>query len=221
MARIVWMAGGVLGLALVASPWLSTPGASPATPPETREAPAEPAPPVKSAPVAARRAALPERMMTAPFLATPTPVPAGEEPPDVRPWRVARRGLSEPRRRVVSALRADYTTPLARRDAVLAALRHSGEAEAAWSPGARTALATWRTTLEAQVLPVRAEPPRCYAAGCLTHVTFPDAASYEAARQLVPGLSLPGAVAHLQLPAETLASGEVRVVWAVLPPERP
>jgi hypothetical protein len=133
----------------------------------------------------------------------------------------ARRKLPEQHLRVVSALRAGYATPLARRDAVLAELQASGESQEPWTHQARTALDTWRTTIEADVLPVHAEPPRCYAAGCVARVTFPDAASYEEARHRVPGLKLGDVGRHLQLPPEHLPSGEVTVSWTVLSPARP
>jgi hypothetical protein len=132
----------------------------------------------------------------------------------------AHRELPEQHLRVVRALRASYATPLGRRDAVLAEFHASGESQAPWTRGARAALDTWRTTIETNVLPVRAEPPRCYAAGCVARVTFPDVASYEEARQRVPGLKLGDVGPHLQLPPEHLSSGQVVVSWAVLPPER-
>jgi hypothetical protein len=228
VSRIVWSVGvGGLALALLAAPWLSQPGDGAA-----------------AGPVAEAR---PERTESPRTALAPAPPVAGESPPPhpdavvssavhtsspllppgtgraARRWPLTSRSLHklpEQRQRIVSALRGRYATPLERRDAVLAAFESSGESQGEWTKQGREALATWRASIEEQVLPLRAEPPRCYAAGCVTRVTFPDAASYEEARQRVPGLALTGVGPHLQLPPETLPSGEVTVSWAVLPPER-
>ncbi|HZI05651.1 MAG TPA: hypothetical protein VEZ71_16595 [Archangium sp.] len=226
MARLVWSMGvGGLGLALLAAAWLSRPversGAGPTLA----------GPRVENEPALLPSTA-PEALLAGVAAAAPPAAPGREALPSVppsvpepgaapRPWHLSRRELPEQHLRVVSALRADYATPLARRDAVLAGLQASGESREPWTQRARTALDTWRTTIEADVLPVRAEPPRCYAAGCVTRVTFPDAASYEEARQRVPGLKLGDVGRHLQLPPEHLPSGEVAVSWAVLSPARP
>jgi hypothetical protein len=123
--------------------------------------------------------------------------------------------------RVVKALRGEYPTPDTRREAVLAELAASGAAAGPWVEEARAALDTWRARVEADVLPVRAEPPRCFAAGCVTRVTFPDAASFEEAFGRTAELRLGAPGAHLQLPPERLPSGEVAASWLVLRPEAP
>ncbi|WP_257453735.1 hypothetical protein [Archangium lipolyticum] len=222
MAKIVWMGVGGVALALLVSPWLSEPSSRPAAePPRESLAPSaapEPLAPVPFEPTRSPVVVAPP-VPGGPSIAPVSEPGAGEAP---RPWprsTQARRKLPEQRQRIVDALRADYSTPLARRDAVLTAFLASGDSQAPWTEQARTALASWRTTIETEVLPVRAEPPRCYAAGCVSHVTFPDAASYEVARQRVAGLALSGVGPHLQLPPEYLPSGEVAVSWAVLPPE--
>lgn len=144
--------------------------------------------------------------------------PGLEAAPAVR----ARRPPSEPRLRVVQALRGAAPGPAARREAVLASLVASGESQAPWTQQAREALDLWRQQVTTSVLPVQSsEAPRCFAAGCVSRVTFPDAASFEAAFRLTPELRLPGGSAHLQLPAEHLASGEVSAAWVVLPPDVP
>ncbi|HYO71771.1 MAG TPA: hypothetical protein VEU33_37405 [Archangium sp.] len=224
---MVWSVGiGGLGLALLAAAWLSRPVALPQAGPPLAGSEAlgarapSPAPTPEALPAAAARPLAPPAVVSAPPPREHAPVVAGTAP---RPWPVsprAHRKLPEQHLRVVRALRAGYATPLARRDAVLAELHASGESQEPWTRGARAALDTWRTTIEANVLPVRAEPPRCYAAGCMARVTFPDVASYEEARQRVPGLKLGDVGPHLQLPPEHLPSGQVVVSWAVLPPER-
>ncbi|QRK04428.1 hypothetical protein JQX13_29720 [Archangium violaceum] len=228
MARIVWSMGvGGLVLALLLALWLDRPLESPDAGPPLAEL-AESAPRADPPAPAAPRAPPPTAPLPREPLAVVSPPPAGEPLPmpgtAAAPWPLsprARRKLPEQRLEIVRALRGDYATPLERRDAVLAQFQASGVSQEAWTHQARTALETWRTTLEAEVLPVRAGPTDCYAAGCVTHVTFPDAASYEEARRRVPGLKLGDVGPHMQLPPEHLPSGEVVVPWAVLSPERP
>jgi hypothetical protein len=131
-----------------------------------------------------------------------------------------RRVLHDTRVRLVKALRADHPTPQARRDAVLAELTASGDSAEPWTQDARAALDTWHARIGQDVRPVTAEPSHCYAAGCLTRVTFPDEASFRDAWERTSRLSPGARGAHLQLPPEHLASGEVRVPWLVLRPDR-
>ncbi|MFY2559636.1 hypothetical protein ACN469_18520 [Corallococcus terminator] len=222
MNRLIWSAG-VAGLALagITSVLLRRPvepsftEASPAT--ESARAPriAEEGPPPRPAlRVSAIEPTRPPETDTPSALDT-----SGLEPaPSVR----ARRPPSEPRLRVVQALRGAAPEPAARREAVLASLVASGESQAPWTRQAREALDLWRQQVTTSVLPVQSpEAPRCFAAGCVSRVTFPDAASFEAAFRLTPELRLPGGSAHLQLPAEHLPSGEVSAAWVVLPPDAP
>nr|WP_225937340.1 hypothetical protein [Myxococcus sp. RHSTA-1-4] len=146
--------------------------------------------------------------------------PEAAPPSDALPAR-ARRKPSETRLRVVKALRGEHATPEARRGAVLAELAATGGSSEPWTEDARAALDTWRTRVEEEVLPVRAEPARCFAAGCVARVTFPDAASFEASFQRTAALRLGTAGAHLQLPPERLPSGEVVTSWVVLRPDAP
>lgn len=224
MSRLVWGLGvGGLAAAILASSWLSRPVAVPreeVPPPPSVERPSGSSAGPSSGP--REEATVPPHHPDAVTSSAPVPFPGGTGRSGRR-WTALSRSVSrlpEQRQRIVSALRGHYDTPLQRRDAVLAAFESSGESQAAWTEQARAALGTWRATLENEVLPLRAEPPRCYAAGCVTRVTFPDALSYEDARRRVPELELTGVGAHLQLPPEHLPSGEVTVSWAVLPPER-
>ncbi|WP_233166191.1 hypothetical protein [Archangium sp. Cb G35] len=225
---MVWSVGvGGLALALLAAAWLSRPVELPQAGPPLAgsEEPGARAPsPAPAAPEAVPAAT--SKPLAPPAVVSPrpptasAPVVPGTAP---RPWPEApraRRTLPEQYLRIVRALRADHATPLARRDAVLAEFHASGESQEPWTQGARSALDAWRTTIEADVLPVQSEPPRCYAAGCVARVTFPDAASYEEARQRVPALKLGDVGPHMQLPPEHLPSGQVVVSWAVLPPKR-
>jgi hypothetical protein len=126
---------------------------------------------------------------------------------------------TQSRRRIVVALRAKHSSELARREAVLTEIVSSGESQEPWTEPARMALVQWRQEIETAVLPVQVAAPRCYAAGCLSHVTFPDFASYEEAQRRTPTLQLGAVGPHLHLPPERLPSGEVLASWAVLRPE--
>ncbi|WPB82693.1 hypothetical protein KYC5002_13635 [Archangium violaceum] len=224
---MAWSVGvGGLVLALLAAAWLSRPVELPqAGPPlagseELSARAPSPAPEPEAVSVATSEPLAPPAVVSPLPPMASAPVVPGTAP---RPWPEtprARRELPEQHLRIVRALRADHATPLARRDAVLAEFHASGESQEPWTQGARSALDTWRTTIEADVLPVRAEPPHCYAAGCVARVTFPDAASYEEARQRVPALKLGDVGPHMQLPPEHLPSGQVVVSWAVLSPKR-
>jgi hypothetical protein len=228
VSRIVWSMGvGGLALALLAAPWLSRPEDSIAVSEALPEhAVASPTTTPSAPPSPPRPADLPPphpESVTSSAVHTSSPLLPPETGRAARRWPLTSRSLHklpEQRQHIVSALRGRYATPLERRDAVLAAFESSGDSQAEWTKQGREALASWRASIEEQVLPIRAESPRCYAAGCVTRVTFPDAASYEEARQRVPRLELAGVGPHMQLPPEHLPSGEVTVSWAVLPPER-
>ena len=213
MSRLIWSVG-VTGLVLAGATaaWLHRP-----LEPLEREEPA-PLPEHATTPPAEPRAE-PESPGGA---AGPTDAaPAGPTPPSEAVPARARRKHSEPRLRIVTALRGEHATPERRRDAVLAELAATGDSGEPWTEDARAALATWRTRVEEDVLPVRAEPARCFAAGCVARVTFPDAASFDAAFQRTAALRLGTASAHLQLPPERLPSGEVIASWVVLRPDTP
>ena len=227
MNRVIWSMGGTgLVLAGLTAAWLHRP--------------LEPRPHEELAPLALAPPPLPS---AEPHTASgppgmvdtsPTPPPTGasldavaptppEPPPASRgalPAR-ARRNSSPTRVRMVAALRGEHASAESRRDAVLAELVATGGSQEPWTEDARAALETWRARIEEEVLPVRAEPARCFAAGCVARVTFPDAASFEASFQRTPGLRLGPGGAHLQLPPERLPSGEVVASWVVLRPDAP
>ncbi|WP_224246265.1 hypothetical protein [Hyalangium gracile] len=228
MSRIVWSVGGTGLLAAGAlSLWLRQPvelarDEFPAEPLPTAE-PRAPGPtsgaaalaasptPESKAPSSPRRTTSPRPAPAAPPLpSSPMQASAVEDAPSQ---------ATRLRHRIVQALRGQYPTPLARRDAVLAEFLSSGESQEPWTQQAREALERWREQISASVLPVRAGPSSCYAAGCLERVTFPDSESYAEAQRRVPHLQLGDVGPHMQLPPEYLPSGEVVVSWAVLRPE--
>ena len=222
MSRLIWSVGGTgLALAGLTAAWLHRPleplsWEEPV--PLAREASPSPSSPERAPATPAGATAEPPPTGKTPDILT---VPAAPTPPsDTVPAR-ARRKPSESRLRIVTALRGEHATPEGRRDAVLAALAATGDSDEPWTQEARAALATWRTRVEEDVLPVRAEPARCFAAGCVARVTFPDAASFDAAFQRTAALRLGTASAHLQLPPERLPSGEVIASWVVLRPDAP
>ncbi|WP_224368404.1 hypothetical protein [Hyalangium versicolor] len=227
MNRIVWSAGGISVLAAsVLAVWLHQP-----VQPEPVEVLAEPllaAPQHQETPprdaasaVPARRAppALPSSeapLAPSPSTGTAPPSSAPREEPSTSDAPTLATQL---RHRIVLALRGQYPTPLERRDAILAEFLASGESQEPWTLQARAGLDRWRELIGADVLPVRAEPSVCFAAGCLERVTFPDPESYAEAHRRVPQLQLGDVGPHMQLPPEYLPSGEVIVSWAVLRPE--
>ncbi|MBN8230805.1 hypothetical protein JYK02_25140 [Corallococcus macrosporus] len=227
MNRIVWSVGGTgVVLSCLAVAWLhrplDLPAEPPAPPPTVSQVAPAPSPTVEAAPIhtPAPAPAIPEP------LATPSPEAfldaalkvKGPVQPELR--NRARRELPDTRVRLVRALRADHPTPLARRDAVLAELTASGDSSEPWTHDARAALDAWHARIDQDVRPVQAEPPHCYAAGCVTRVTFPDEPSFRDAWERASLLTPSAHSAHLQLPPEHLPSGEVRVPWLVLRPDR-
>lgn len=230
MSRIVWSVGGTgVVLSCLAVAWLQRPLETAAEPvsaprPVFQRAPAPPPRAGAPAPPAApARASAPFVQEAEPQLSPEVFLEEalkmkGPVQPELRDRE--RRVLPETRVRLVKALRADHPTPQARRDAVLAELTASGDSVEPWTQDARAALETWHARISQDVRPVQAEPPHCYAAGCVTRVTFPDEASFRDAWERTSRLSPSARSAHLQLPPERLASGEVRVPWLVLRPDR-
>jgi hypothetical protein len=221
MSKLVWgvCGGGVLAAGAI-TVWLQRPVELPAEAPFpvasiTVEAPSREASPGAEPTVASRppRVKVPPPVPTAP---APPPLTVARRPPPVREEGTQATQL---RGRIAQALRGEHPTPVARRDAVLGEFFASGESQEPWTQEARAALDRWQETIATSVLPVRLEPMGCYSAGCLAQVRFPDAASYEEARQRVAGLQLGEVGPHMQLPPEHLPSGEVTVSWAVLRPE--
>ncbi|MDY7228170.1 hypothetical protein [Hyalangium rubrum] len=219
MSRIVLGVGGTgLLVAGVLALWLRQPVELPADDEFTTESfTTEPRREFSSSPVVvrtpppleARPASPPPASLRSAPVAPPEPLPREEEVTQA----------TRLRSRIVLALRGQHPTPLARRDAVLSEFLSSGVSQEPWTQEARAALEHWREQIAASVLPVRAEPSVCYAAGCLERVTFPDPESFAEAQRRVPQLALGSVGPHMQLPPEHLPSGEVVVSWAVLRPE--
>ncbi|WP_426755447.1 hypothetical protein [Myxococcus sp. Y35] len=219
MNRLVWSIGfGGLVLACALALWLRRPlERAPLLEPEPLAArvvqpPLPPALPAEPTPRPRRQA------VTTPQ--TPPKALPTEEPARERPTR-SRRTPPLQRLRLANALRGAHPSPDARREAVLAELTASGESQAPWTDLARAALGQWRAQVEADVLPVTAEPARCFEAGCVARITFPDADSFQESFRRTPDLRLGEDTAHMQLPPERLASGEVVASWLVLPPAAP
>ncbi|WP_375754993.1 hypothetical protein [Corallococcus exercitus] len=230
MNRIVWSVGGTgVVLSCLAVAWLHRPldlqaEPVPAPPGVPQLAPA-PLPRVEALPPPLTPVREPAPTLSEP-LASPSPEAFLEAalkvkgPPQPELRDRARRVLPDTRVRLVRALRADHPDPGARRDAVLAELTASGDSAEPWTQDARAALDAWHARIAQDVQPIQAEPPHCYAAGCVTRVTFPDEASFRDAWERASRLTPSAHSAHLQLPPERLPSGEVRVPWLVLRPDR-
>ncbi|NVJ13462.1 hypothetical protein HV826_04730 [Myxococcus sp. AM010] len=214
VSRIIWSLGFTgLALACATASWLHRPVELPRRAPEPdAAAPLAPAPTPRPIAVARRPAGpVPQ--------ALPGVRPSDE--PTLAPASRSRRAPPASRLPLVKALRGTYAAPEARRDAVLAELRASGVSHEPWTEQARAALAKWHAQVEADVLPVQAEPPRCFAAGCVARVTFPDGDSFQEAFRRTADLQLGERTTHMQLPPERKPSGEVVAAWLVLRPATP
>ncbi|ABF90755.1 conserved hypothetical protein [Myxococcus xanthus DK 1622] len=218
VSRLIWSMGFAgLALACAVANWLHRPV----------ELPYQAAEPEASTPLA--QAPTPRPRSVAPGPSTPVAPAQPDARPITRPTsaseaeRSARSRRTPPaqRLRLVTALRGTHPSPEARRDAVLAELTASGESHEPWTAQARAALAKWHAQVEADVLPVQAEPPRCFAAGCVARVTFPDSDSFQESFRRTADLRLGEGTTHMQLPPERRASGEVVAAWLVLRPATP
>ena len=218
MSRLIWSMGFAgLALACAVASWLHRPVELPPRPPE----------PEASAPLT--RIPTPRPIPVAPRPSAPAPQAKPDSHPIVEPTlapaaaRSARSRRTPPAERLplVKALRGTYPAPEARRDAVLAELTASGASHEPWTEQARVALAKWHAQVEANVLPVQAEPPQCFAAGCVARVTFPDGDSFLESFRRTADLQLGEGTTHMQLPPERQPSGEVVAAWLVLRPATP
>ncbi|NOK23429.1 hypothetical protein, partial [Corallococcus carmarthensis] len=188
MSRIVWSVGGTgVVLSCLAVAWLHRPLEAavepvPAAPTVSQRAPVPPQrtgaalPPITPVRESAPSAREPETLLSPEVFLDTALKAKGPPQPELRDR--ARRVLPDTRVRLVRALRADHPDPRARRDAVLAELTASGDSVEPWTQEARAALDTWHARIDQDVRPVQVEPPHCYAAGCVTRVTFPDEASF-------------------------------------------
>lgn len=220
MSRLIWSMGFAgLALACFVATWLHRPVELPSRAPESEaSAPLTQAPTPRPIPIAP-----PPSAPVAPWAISEDSRPIVEPTLAFDAERPARSRRTPPATRLplVMALRGAYPSPEARGEAVLAALTATGPSHEPWTKQARAALATWHAQVEADVLPVQAEPPRCFAAGCVARVTFPDGDSFQESFRRTADLRLGDGTTHMQLPPERRSSGEVVATWLVLRPATP
>jgi hypothetical protein len=104
--------------------------------------------------------------------------------------RVVSADLAELRRPVISAIRGDFPTPGARREAMRTALEGTGPTEEPWAAEASKVFDDWRDALPMkQSANTKFSDLRCYRAGCVVTVRFNDRETYEAAAKAFRGIA--------------------------------
>jgi hypothetical protein len=130
--------------------------------------------------------------------------------------------LAELRRPVISAIRGDFPTPGARREAMRTALEGTGPTEEPWAAQASKVFDGWRDALPMkQSANTKFSDLRCYRAGCVVTVRFNDRETYEAAAKAFRGLAGEDARhgGRIQSPPDVEAGGQVTALWMMLRPD--
>ncbi len=123
---------------------------------------------------------------------------------------------------VIQALRANHPTPQARREAMLDALRNSGESDEAWTKQSVEVFDEWMRGISTDVgLRPNWSSAQCYQAGCTLELSFPNRASYERAAKEFRSLQEEGANhgGRVQTPAVESESGELVASWIMMRPD--
>ncbi|WP_394826036.1 hypothetical protein [Pendulispora albinea] len=123
---------------------------------------------------------------------------------------------------VIQAIRGDFASPEARHDAMLDALRRSGESREPWTSVARDVYGKWNEALPAD--PARRVDWRsvqCYRAGCEVRMSFADRKSYESAAAAFRSIREDAAPhgGRVQTPPVVEADGTVSAAWILLRPD--
>ena len=122
---------------------------------------------------------------------------------------------------VIMAIRGNYESARERYDAVREALARSGPTNEAWVASAPDVFESWNRALGALGPGIEASSLSCFVAGCETHLTFPDMASYE--RTASAFRSIPESDAkhggRIQTPPIPLPDGTVQAAWLMLRPD--
>jgi hypothetical protein len=122
---------------------------------------------------------------------------------------------------VIMAIRGNYESARERYDAVREALARSGPTNESWVASAPAVFESWNRALGALGPGIEASSVSCFVAGCETHFTFPDMASYE--RTANAFRSIPESAAkhggRVQTPPIPLPDGTVQAAWLMLRPD--
>jgi len=130
--------------------------------------------------------------------------------------------LAELRRPVISAIRGNFSTPAARREAMRAAMEGTGPTQEPWAAQASEVFDDWRDALSMkQSANTKFSDLRCYRAGCLVTVRFNDRETYEAAAKAFRGLAGEDTRhgGRIQSPPDIEAGGQVTALWMMLRPD--
>jgi hypothetical protein len=155
----------------------------------------------------------------------PQAIETEEEPPLAE---IIKEELKEPTARelhlpVIRAIREDHSSPEARREAMLKALRASGPTSEPWSQRGREVFDGWVAMMPREVEHARlGKTFACYRAGCEMAVRFPSREAAElgatAFRELADGSSALHA-GRIQTPPVAVGGGAYESSWILLRPE--
>ena len=149
---------------------------------------------------------------------TPPEVPEDEMDDENDPVERARR-IRLP---VILAIRGNHSTPEARREAMLEALRDSGPSDEAWTRQSTAVFGDWTGGISSDVgLSADFTNAQCYQAGCEVELSFPDRASYERASKEFRSLRESGSThgGRVQTPPIEGDDGQMRASWIMLRPD--
>jgi hypothetical protein len=121
---------------------------------------------------------------------------------------------------IIDAIRSDKLRGEQKRTAMVEAIRSSGESDEPWTAEAEDAFDSWTSSMPRELRgKIVLSEPRCYAAGCITDVTFPDAESHRLAARTFRSLTEAdaGHGGRVQTPPEPQGSRLV-TSWIMLRP---
>lgn len=122
---------------------------------------------------------------------------------------------------VLEAIRNPALDPEERRLRMLAALRASGESDEPWTQTSRQIFTGWERALpQAVELKMELEKSKCFQAGCVVPVVFPNREAAELAAREFRKLSVEEAAhgGRVQTPADFVEEGKLEASWIFLRP---
>jgi len=213
MSRSKWMLAAVVGLVGVVGlllTWRVRPGGDA----ETSEGAADERSGGQPRGAAAATRPLPR------FAARPT---ADQEPPAQEALVGSEREKAlELRKPVITAIRAAHQDPAAKAAAMVKAIETTGPSVETWTSEAGQVFRKWTDAMPPDLTgKLRLGEPKCFNAGCLVEVRFPDLATERVASAAMRSMVEP-AQAHggrVQTPPRAAAGGEaVTTTWIMLRP---
>jgi hypothetical protein len=123
---------------------------------------------------------------------------------------------------LIMAIRGRHSSPEARREAMLEALRRSGASSEDWTREASTVFARWDAALAVDIArAVELREARCFRAGCEVPVVFPDRAAFERAATAFRSIHEAEAVhgGRVQTPPVVRPDGTIEASWLMLRPD--